>query len=150
MAVASESFSSLDHSGSVEPALDKVTGLFSIRPKLLPHLSNNNLFALRSQRLNNFRGISKSPILRKGSSCPRKKRAASLSDQAGGSVSCNGATRPQKSKEVHVFSSKQSGEELEEARATLEVCESVGLFFNADKEKIVRKFSELEKLSKEK
>ncbi|KAL4341440.1 hypothetical protein GQ457_08G019460 [Hibiscus cannabinus] len=116
-----ESYSSSGHSVAIEPVLDPVSGLFSVKPRLITRLKNNNLMGRCSSLMNRPCRVGFSPL--KGSYPDTVKgvefHETRPEDKMG---KADGGRSP------HKFS--------EEAKASLEICENIGLIFNEKREGI--------------
>ncbi|KAK8657466.1 hypothetical protein V6N13_035701 [Hibiscus sabdariffa] len=119
-----ESYSSSGHSVAIEPVLDP----FSVKPRLVTRLKNNTLMGWCSSLMNRPCRAGFSPL--KGS----------VVDTVQG-VEVR-ETRPEdKMGKVDGGSDKFS----DEAKASLEICENIGLIFNEEREVILNRFAEMEK-----
>ncbi|KAK8628221.1 hypothetical protein V6N13_063931 [Hibiscus sabdariffa] len=129
-----ESNSSSGHNISIEPILDPVSGMYSIRPRLVTRLKSNNVMDFCSRLMNRPN---------RGGFSPVKVRD---SDKSQGAETREG--RPEKSKGIVVSEElPRKGENfLAEAKVALELCENLGLIFNEEREVI---FNRKESCSKE-
>ncbi|KAK8701743.1 hypothetical protein V6N13_020122 [Hibiscus sabdariffa] len=134
--IVSGSFDSSKRSLSVEPVFDPSSGLYSIRPKSLRYLSCLNSFSLGLCLVNNKVGLnnklgktgssSGQDSDKRGLACPRK--------------SLQGHTNSKKVRcQTRASEQNHKIDKEEEARVNLDVCESVGLFFDADRKVILNR-----------
>ncbi|KAK8662064.1 hypothetical protein V6N13_091652 [Hibiscus sabdariffa] len=132
---ASESNMSSGHSVSIEPVFNSATGLYSVKPKYAPHLKGNNLGIFESHfKVVQNRGSVSSPKIRVQS----KQRSSR--EGSGGSI-------PKGRKDVFGAAFEDDAM-VAEARATLEVCEFLWLFFDDNQHSIMKKLVELDKFEK--
>ncbi|KAL4379875.1 hypothetical protein GQ457_02G034280 [Hibiscus cannabinus] len=134
----SNSIDSSGNSGSVEPKFDVASGLFSIKPKWV---RQGNQLPFICSRLNRFqRNIGISPRVKKSDPISgRKKAGRGFIPAMGAPLGRSGSGK----RESTTLPSDDT--EWDEAVATLEVCEALGIHFNADRQVILEKFVEMEK-----
>ncbi|KAK8716477.1 hypothetical protein V6N13_043784 [Hibiscus sabdariffa] len=142
---ASYSYHSQGHNASIEPIYDSSTGLFTIKPKMVKCLNNENQLKFRSKfdKIQNWAAINS--MLRKNSKKIRgRKKTLEQSWDARGKF-LKEIKDPAEIK-LNKGRSKMSadGDSLVEARASFEVCENLGLVFYADEEVVMEKFREIE------
>ncbi|KAK8498298.1 hypothetical protein V6N12_055818 [Hibiscus sabdariffa] len=143
---AAESKCLSGHSTSVEPILDTSSGLYSIKPKLITHLNWENMIALGSKSLffQNWGYGFSLKSLAQVSEVETKSRKDSTKVVVG--AKAVDVSKSSKKERMESFLEGQHHkDDLDEARASIEVCESLGLSFNVDRDDLLRKFRELER-----
>ncbi|KAK8505321.1 hypothetical protein V6N12_067289 [Hibiscus sabdariffa] len=135
----SGSLESSSQSVSIEPCFDPSTGLYSVRPKILKGFNkfkpiSPGLYLNKSWRFSEL-GKSSDSILE---SSRRGLKKVDIDDVE---ITNEGLSRSKKGGHLNNVT---GGESLDgrmlEARASLEVCEELGLHFNADREEILKRF----------
>ncbi|KAL4320202.1 hypothetical protein GQ457_18G015870 [Hibiscus cannabinus] len=122
---------SSSHSVHIEPILDPVSGLYSIKPRLFTRSKRNNMVEMCSTFINRSRQVGFSPSEIKGSKRGQEvERREDRYEVQGG--------------KEDVGKLNQLGDlRLAEAEASLEVCEKLGLNFNEKREMILNRFVEV-------
>ncbi|KAK8593618.1 hypothetical protein V6N12_045695 [Hibiscus sabdariffa] len=136
---ASESGTSVGHSVSIEPVFDSTTRLLSIKPKLVACLGSKSLTP------NKAKSVSRKNW---GSLCSQfvPKWTSSSGKNVGSAFREVGHLTGSAKDRIEADASGVNLEaNLDEARASVQVCEDLALHFDGDKEVILRKFLELEK-----
>ncbi|KAK8673032.1 hypothetical protein V6N13_111388 [Hibiscus sabdariffa] len=143
---ATASNSSSGPSVSLEPVFDSVSGLYSVKPKFVKQGKTRGPFSFCSKldKMQNL--VSLDTSKQKGSIRSHRKRNLPNDREAvmGSKAEEGDASSPQ----FHGGSgsvSRHNKEELLEAKNLMEVCEVLGMKFNADKEAILNRFVEIEK-----
>ncbi|KAK8601599.1 hypothetical protein V6N13_058712 [Hibiscus sabdariffa] len=131
----------------MEPIFDAVSGLYSIKPKLVSSVNRKSHFGLCPTSHNWSVGSS----LRKNSSGASmgKKSTRSSPPRGLGLLPEMVATSLKKGSSKGGGPSVTTCPEYDEAKASLEVCDGLGIRFNADTMEILQRFVELENSSEE-
>ncbi|KAL4309565.1 hypothetical protein GQ457_01G031530 [Hibiscus cannabinus] len=140
----SESLDNSGISGSVGPNFDSESGLFNIKPKLVRH---GNQFPKHCTRPKPFQwSVGVSPRIKKFNHNSRRKKANQSPPSGRGFISGLGAPSGRFASVKGESAMPPSDDpEWVEAVSTLEVCEALGIHFNADRQTILEKLLELEK-----
>ncbi|KAL4383150.1 hypothetical protein GQ457_15G021490 [Hibiscus cannabinus] len=144
VAAASSSNISLGNSVSIEPVFDSLSGLYSIKPKLISKFDGKNLLLSKPylSKIRN-RGYGSNYSI-----SPKKfgNKLGTTGCMRG--LSFSPPVSDSKRTEAHSVAGRLGNyleEELDEARASIEVCENSGLFFSGRREVVLEKLMELER-----
>ncbi|KAK8652909.1 hypothetical protein V6N13_126932 [Hibiscus sabdariffa] len=118
---------SSSHSVHIEPILDPVSGLYSIKPRLFTRSKRNNMVEMCSTFINRSRRVGFSPSEIKGSK--KGQEVESREDRY----------EVQGGKEDVGKLNHLGDMRMAVAKASLEVCEKLGLFFNEKRETILNR-----------
>ncbi|KAK8624460.1 hypothetical protein V6N13_065805 [Hibiscus sabdariffa] len=135
----SETLSLSSHSVSIEPKFDAVSILYSIKPKLIRHIKSNSPFGIHSNSLQ--LGVAGSSQLKKSSPSLGKKKVNHFPSSDRNICTGLGAPLARVGRAKRVPSLSNFEPKWVEARASMEVCDAVGLIFNEDREVILESFA---------